>query len=97
VRYLVLCTDRSGAASIRRRTRKDHLRYIAAREHRVVLGARLLDSDDSDTEAVGTTYVLRANSREEVEEFLREEPFTRAGLFDEIRIYPLDVRRLVAD
>ena len=40
------------------------------------------------TDQVGSLIVIEANSREEVEEFVKEDPYTVFGVFDRVEIHP---------
>ena len=40
------------------------------------------------TDHVGSLIVIEANSREEAEEFVREDPYTLFGVFERVEIHP---------
>ncbi|MGO8919766.1 MAG: YciI family protein [Stellaceae bacterium] len=82
--YLIYCEDRPDGTGIRAATRETHLAYLARHEDILVLGGALLAEDG--TTRIGSSFVINVPSRAAAEEFSRNEPFTAAGLFRDIRI-----------
>ena len=82
--YLIYCEDRPDGAAIRAATREAHFAYLARHQDVLVLGGALLAEDG--TTRIGSSFVLNLPSRAVAEEFSRNEPFTSAGLFKEVRI-----------
>lgn len=82
--YLIYCEDRADGAAIRAATREAHFDYLARHRDVLVLGGALLAEDG--TTRIGSSFLVNLPSREAAEEFSRNEPFTRAGLFREVRI-----------
>jgi uncharacterized protein YciI len=85
--FVVLATDRPGSVELRERTRPMHRRYLRSPgEHRVrvlLAGPTLQTSDQTMN---GTLLVVEAGSREEVARFIAQDPYTQAGLFEQVDI-----------
>jgi uncharacterized protein len=82
--YLIYCEDRPEGAAIRAATRESHLAYLAQHRDVLVLGGALLAEDG--TTRIGSSFLVNLPSRAAVEAFSRDEPFTKAGLYADIRI-----------
>jgi len=77
--------DRFGAADIRARLRPEHRAYIAQFAERIAFAGPLL-SDDGQTPA-GSLIVMEFDTRAAVHDWLRDEPYTRAGLYGSVAIH----------
>jgi len=82
--FLVLCVDKPDGLALRKRTRAVHLEYMIRHKAWVVFGGPLT-SDEGDR-TVGSLMVVDFPDRPTVEAFLRDEPYTRAGLFESVII-----------
>jgi uncharacterized protein len=82
--YLIYCEDRPDGAATRAATRESHLAYLAQHREVLVLGGALLAEDG--TTRIGSSFLVNLPSRAAAEEFSRNEPFTKAGLYRDIRI-----------
>jgi len=82
--FVVYCIDRLDAGDLRQRTRAVHLEYMIAHQDHVVFGGPLQNDDGSGV--VGSLMVLSYETREAVEAFLSAEPYSRAGLFAELKV-----------
>jgi len=82
--YLIYCEDRPESGALRAATRETHLAYLARHRDILVLGGALLAEDG--TTRIGSSFVINVPSRAAAEEFSRNEPFTAAGLFKDVRI-----------
>lgn len=82
--FVIHCLDRPDAGDLRRRTRAEHLEYMIAHGDRVAFGGPLQDDDGS--RVIGSLMVLSYEAREEVEAFLKNEPYSRAGLFMDLSV-----------
>lgn len=82
--YMIETFDKPGHHELRLEIRDDHLAYLDA--HSTLLlacGAKL--SDDAST-ASGGLYLVDIETREEAEAFIRQDPFSKAGLFEDVTI-----------
>jgi uncharacterized protein len=82
--YLIYCEDRPDGAAIRAQQRAAHFAYLERHQDVLVLGGALLAEDG--TTRIGSSFVLNVPDRAAAEAFSRDEPFTKAGLFREVRI-----------
>ncbi len=83
--YVLVCEDRTGAESLRQSTRDQHLAWMGTQSG-VRLAGPLL-SDDGE-HMLGSLFMVEAQGREDVEAFNAADPYTRAGLWQTVTIYP---------
>jgi uncharacterized protein YciI len=84
--FAVLARDKAGVAELRQQLRPEHrawLRAPGAHRISVRLGGPLLDAHGNMN---GTLLVVEAASEKEVRDFIAEDPYTRADLFDQMEI-----------
>jgi uncharacterized protein YciI len=84
--FAVLARDRAGVAELRQQLRPEHRAWLRAPgAHRVCvrLGGPLLDAHGNMN---GTLLVVEAASEKEVRDFITEDPYTRANLFEQLEI-----------
>ncbi len=84
--YLLLCEDKPDSQALRLATREAHLAYVTDHGEGVRLAGPLL-SDDGDR-MVGSLFILEADDAEAVRAFHREDPYTRAELWQRVLIRP---------
>jgi uncharacterized protein YciI len=82
--YLIYCEDRPGGAAIRQAEREAHFAYLARHRDILLLGGALLAEDG--TTRIGSSFLVNVPSRTAAEQFSRGEPFTKAGLYGDVRI-----------
>ena len=83
-RFVVLCRDGQGSASLRALTLDAHRTYVDTWSKSIVLSGPLVD-DDGLTR-IGQFYVVDVDSRAGAEEFVANDPFTIAGVFASVEI-----------
>lgn len=77
--FMIVADDLPGMADKRAKVRPEHIAYLEANLDKLIAaGARL--SDDGRT-AIGSLYVIDTDSREEAEQFIRNDPYIREGVF----------------
>ncbi len=86
--WLVSATYRPGGAQARLAIRDRHLEYLLARAAQLRFGGALLDDGDPPT-VTGMFVAIEAGSRDDVQRFVDDEPYRRAGLFDTVTIVRL--------
>lgn len=80
--FLIETYDRPGHEHVRLRERDKHLEYLDGRQHLILAaGAKL--SDDGER-ADGGIYLIDVDTREEAEEFIANDPFNKADLFEKV-------------
>jgi uncharacterized protein YciI len=82
--YIIETWDKPDHLDLRLRVRQDHIRFLESEVQKLLAaGAKL--SDDGET-MLGTIYIVDVETREEAEEFVSRDPFTIAGLPQEVKI-----------
>ncbi|VTU41900.1 YciI family protein [Variovorax sp. RA8] len=75
------CLYRPGGVQDRLRIRVTHLDYMIANKEQVVIGGPSM----RDGQLVGMFLLLATDDLSQADAFLAAEPYTRAGLFMEVR------------
>ena len=83
MKFVILGFDGPEGQARRKIHRNAHIEKIDRwnSRHQVILAGPLTDN-------VGSLIVLEADSREEVEEFVREDPYTVFGVFHRVEVHP---------
>ncbi|GGO79908.1 hypothetical protein GCM10011348_15400 [Marinobacterium nitratireducens] len=88
--FAVFARDKPGMGAIRAQVRPEHRKYL--REHiydlNVVLGGPTLDATAESMN--GTLLVIEAETLLEVQRFVADDPYHKAGLFGCLEICPWD-------
>jgi uncharacterized protein YciI len=82
--YIIYQEDREDGAEIRAANKEKHFAYLDQHENILVLGGALLADDG--VKRTGSCLIINVPSREQAEEFSRNEPFRKAGLFKSVKI-----------
>jgi uncharacterized protein YciI len=82
--YLIDATDKPESAALRTAERLKHLAYIDSNLPLLIAGEPKL-RDDGET-ACGTLYIVDVDDRAAAETFIKNDPFSKAGLFDKVEI-----------
>mgnify|MGYP005811268943 CR=1 FL=1 len=88
--YVIHCLDHDGAVHKRLTHYDAHKAYLGSAPVKTVISGPLL-ADDEQT-MIGSCFVLEADSLAEVEEFNRQDPFAKAGLWKTVSIRPFAKR-----
>ena len=75
--FILYCLDKPGRAEARRKTRPDHLEYIAQRQHMFRYGGPLIDEEGR---VKGSLMIISAKDRAELERHMEGDPFFGADL-----------------
>ena len=78
--FAILLMDRPGTADLRVKIRPEHRAYLATLADRMAF-AGPLTSEDGKT-VVGSLLAIDFPSRAAVDEWLKNEPFTKAGVYE---------------
>jgi uncharacterized protein YciI len=84
--YVVHCLDHDGAVETRLANYDAHKAYLAAATVKTVISGPLL-ADDEQT-MIGSCFVIEADSLAEVEDFNRNDPFAKVGLWKTVSVRP---------
>jgi uncharacterized protein len=82
--YIIYQEDRDDGSEIRAANRERHLAYLETHHDVLVLGGALL-ADDA-IKRTGSCLIINVPNRAAAEEFSRNEPFRKAGLFKSVKI-----------
>jgi uncharacterized protein len=83
--FALICIDKPGALEVRMGAREAHLAYVRGKLDQLKLGGPFLD-DKGDM--AGSMMVVEAPDRAAVEAFSRDDPYTKAGLWERVEIRP---------
>lgn len=82
--YVIITHDKPNSIELRKKTREEHLKYIEPFAPNVLAGGGFLNEDD--TLAGGGMIILNTENRAHAEAFVEKDPYTKAGLFQEVEI-----------
>jgi len=84
MQFMAYCLDKPGALTIRMANRPDHVEYLASNNGRLVFAGPLMDEDDN---MMGSLLVLEVENRAEMDRFLADDPYAKAGLFQSVTVH----------
>jgi hypothetical protein len=84
--YVVHCLDHADALDTRLANYEDHKAYLASAPIRLVVSGPLL-ADDGET-MIGSMFLVEADDKAAVEDFNRNDPFARTGVWARVDIHP---------
>ena len=82
--WVISCVDKPNTATIRDKHLEPHRAYLQSQKGILVL-AGATQTDDGK-EAIGSLFVVNANSRADAKKFSDGDPFTQNGVFAGITI-----------
>lgn len=88
--YIVIAKDIEDSGGLRSATLPEHRGYVDAHANIIVVSGPLL-ADDSDLR-IGQFFLLEVDSRNDAESFVAADPFTRAGIFDEVLVSRIETK-----
>lgn len=83
--FIIHCLDAADAGDKRQANYADHRAYLAAAPVRIVVSGPLV-ADDGET-MIGSCLLVEADSRAEVEDFNRGDPFNQQGVWETVSIH----------
>ena len=83
--FAILLMDKPGTAELRMQVRPEHRAYLAKMSDRMAF-AGPLTSEDGQT-IVGSLLAIDFPSRADVDAWLKDEPFTKAGVYEQPMIH----------
>lgn len=82
--YAVITVDKPNSLALRNEVRAEHLDYLSENKHKLLAaGAKI---DDSGEGGYGGVIIVDTDDRAEAEDFIQNDPFTKAGLFSSIEV-----------
>jgi uncharacterized protein YciI len=82
--YAIITRDKPDSAQVRAQARRAHLEYLTANKHRLLAAGALIEDDG--TGGNGGILIVDTDDRAEAERFIRDDPFTKAGLFERVTV-----------
>jgi uncharacterized protein len=82
--YVVITKDKPNSLELRNRLRAEHLEYLTAQKGKL-LAAGAQTADDGSG-GYGGVIIVDTEDRGEAEAFIRDDPFTKGGLFDMVQV-----------
>lgn len=82
--WVISCVDNPATAAIRESVLQPHRDYLQSQKGILVLAGAT--QNDEGSEAIGSLFVVNANSRAEAKKFSDGDPFTQKGVFRSITI-----------
>lgn len=82
--YTFMLLDKHNALELRQRLRPEHRAYVRQVEDRIAFAGALV-GDDGETR-VGSLLAIDFPDRAAAEAWLRDEPFTREGVYASVQI-----------
>ena len=81
--YLVTCIDKKNSLKKRLANRDLHLEYLKKLKSRLILAGPILNKADKPK---GSVLILKFQNRVELNNFLKNDPYAKVGLFETIKI-----------
>ena len=82
--YVIDATDKPDSAALRAAERPKHMAFLDSNLPQLIaVGAKL--RDDGET-AWGSLYIIDVDDRAAAEAFIKDDPFSKAGLFGKVEI-----------
>jgi uncharacterized protein len=78
--FAILLIDRPGTAELRLKVRPEHRAYLGLQAERIAFAGPLTSEDGQTT--VGSLLVMDFPNRAAADEWLNNEPFMKAGLYE---------------
>lgn len=82
--YLVHALDAPETGYLREKLSTSHRQYMLQHRQKILIGGPLLN--DEGLKRIGSAFVIQAKSREQVNDFMKHEPYSQAGLFESVII-----------
>lgn len=84
--YAVYCKDKQGGLQLRLNNRAAHLAFLENHRDKVVLVGPLMTEDRQSM--IGSLLVMDFKERAELDAFLAEDPYAKAGVFESVEVHP---------
>lgn len=82
--YLVHALDAPGKQELRQQLGPTHREYMMRHQQQLLVGGPLLSEEG--TQRIGSAFIIQAESREQVEALMRQEPYNAGGVFESVII-----------
>ena len=85
--FFIYAEDKEGALDVRKANRDAHIAYIKENYNDKILAAGPILSDDGES-MIGSVILIDLNDRTQVDDFCKNDPYAKAGLFARTTIRP---------
>jgi uncharacterized protein len=82
--YVIQTTDKPDHAHVRAAARPAHLEYLEKHKGKLLAAGALLNDDG--TGGYGGVLIVDVDDRKAAEDFIANDPFTKAGLFAKVTV-----------
>ena len=82
--YVIQTLDKEGHAHVRAEWRPEHLEYLDKHKDKLLAAGAIIDDDG--TGGHGGVIIVDTDDRQEAEDFIANDPFSRAGLFESVTV-----------
>ncbi|MEM7023143.1 MAG: YciI family protein [Pseudomonadota bacterium] len=82
--YVIITKDKPDSLALRNQVRPVHLEYLVANQH--LLLAAGAQTEDDGSGGSGGVIILDTEDRDTAEKFIADDPFTKAGLFENVQV-----------
>lgn len=84
--FVIHAIDKPASTDLRMKTRPAHLEYLTAAGQKVLAAGPTLTEDGAGM--TGSVLIIEATDRAGAEDFARNDPYAKAGLFQDTAITP---------
>ena len=82
--YAIITQDKADSLDLRNQVRAEHLAYLTEHLDKILAGGALIDDDGSGGN--GGIIIVDTDDRAEAEAFIANDPFSKAGLFENVTV-----------
>ncbi len=83
--YLVLTKDRADCSHIRSAIKPSHVEYLEEHKARLLAAGTLINGDAVEYDGM---MLIDTEDPDEADAFISDDPYSHAGLYDEIALLP---------
>jgi len=83
MQFMAYCLDKPSALEIRMANRPAHVEYLTTWNAKLLFAGPLLDGETM----IGSLLVLDVADRAEMDKFLTNDPYAKAGLFQSVKVH----------
>jgi len=83
MQFMAYCLDKPGALEVRMTNRPKHVEYLTSYNDKLIFAGPLLDGETM----IGSLLVLELADRAEMDKFLANDPYAKAGLFQSVSVH----------
>jgi uncharacterized protein YciI len=82
--YVIITTDKPESLALRTQLRAEHLTYLDGHKAKLLAAGGVIDDDGTGGD--GGVIIYDTDDRAEAERFIANDPYTRAGLFENVTV-----------